>query len=200
MMRLLLSLSAGTYTYYVQDSNGCAATAEATVEEPEALSVTGVITNDSGIGDGALDITVAGGNGGYSFAWSGPDNYTSADEDLTGIVAGEYTVTVTDANGCSVTETFGVPVGIGEYTFLQSIVVSPNPSMGLFGLNLEGAAGEDVVLSVYDAQARLVWTNTLSQAWGSVLSTIDLSGMATGVYQLELVANGSRQTVQLMKQ
>ena len=83
-------LSAGTYTYYVQDSNGCAATAEATVEEPDALSVTGVITNDSGIGDGALDITVAGGNGGYSFAWSGPDNYTSADEDLTGIVAGEY--------------------------------------------------------------------------------------------------------------
>ena len=65
-------LSAGTYTYYVQDSNGCAATAEATVEEPDALSVTGVITNDSGIGDGALDITVAGGNGGYSFAWSGP--------------------------------------------------------------------------------------------------------------------------------
>jgi len=193
-------LSAGTYTYYVQDSNGCAATAEATVEEPDALSVTGVITNDSGIGDGALDITVAGGNGGYSFAWSGPDNYTSADEDLTGIVAGEYTVTVTDANGCSVTETFGVPVGIGEYTFLQSIAVSPNPSMGLFNLNLEGAAGEDVVLSVYDAQARLVWTNTLSQAWGSVRSTIDLSGMATGVYQLELVANGSRQTVQLMKQ
>ena len=184
----------------MQDSNGCAATAEATVEEPDALSVTGVITNDSGIGDGALDITVAGGNGGYSFAWSGPDNYTSADEDLTGIVAGEYTVTVTDANGCSVTETFGVPVGIGEYTFLQSIAVSPNPSMGLFNLNLEGAAGEDVVLSVYDAQARLVWTNTLSQAWGSVRSTIDLSGMATGVYQLELVANGSRQTVQLMKQ
>ena len=193
-------LSAGTYTYYVQDSNGCAATAEATVEEPDALSVTGVITNDSGIGDGALDITVAGGNGGYSFAWSGPDNYTSADEDLTGIVAGEYSVTVTDANGCSVTETFGVPVGIGEYTFLQSIAVSPNPSMGLFNLNLEGAAGEDVVLSVYDAQARLAWTNTLSQAWGSVRSTIDLSGMATGVYQLELVANGSCQTVQLMKQ
>jgi hypothetical protein len=150
--------------------------------------------------DGALDITVAGGNGGYSFAWSGPDNYTSADEDLTGIVAGEYTVTVTDANGCSVTEMFGVPVGIGEYTFLQTIAVSPNPSTGLFNLNLEGATGENVVLNVYDAQARMVWTNTLSQAWGSVRSTIDLSGMATGVYQLELVANGSRQTVQLMKQ
>ena len=119
---------------------------------------------------------------------------------MTGIVAGEYTVTVTDANGCEVTETFGVPVGIGEFTFLQSIAVSPNPSMGMFNVNLEGAAGEDVVLNVYDAQSRVVWSNTLSQAWGSVQSTIDLGGMATGVYQLELVANGSRQTVQLMKQ
>ena len=197
---LFVGLSAGTYTYYAQDSNGCSASVEATVEEPDVLSVTGVITNDSGIGDGALDITVEGGNGGYSFAWSGPDNFTSADEDLTGIVAGEYTVTVTDANGCEVTETFGVPVGIGEFTFLQSIAVSPNPSMGLFNVNLEGAAGEDVVLNVYDAQARVVWSNTLSQAWGSVQSTIDLGGMAAGVYQLELVANGSRQTVQLMKQ
>ena len=197
---LFAGLSPGTYTYYAQDSNGCSASVEATVEEPDVLSVSGVITNDSGIGDGALDITVEGGNGGYSFAWSGPDNFTSADEDLTGIVAGEYTVTVTDANGCEATETFGVPVGIGEFTFLQSIAVSPNPSMGLFNVNLEGAAGEDVVLNVYDAQARVVWSNTLSQAWGSVQSTIDLNGMSAGVYQLELVANGSRQTVQLMKQ
>lgn len=197
---LFAGLPAGTYMYYVQDSNGCSASVEATVEEPDVLSVSGVITNDSGVGDGALDISVEGGNGGYSFAWSGPDNFTSADEDLTGIVAGEYTVTVTDANGCDATETFGVPVGIGEFTFLQSIAVSPNPSMGLFNVNLEGAAGEDVVFNVYDAQARVVWSNTLSQAWGSVQSTIDLSGMSAGVYQLELVANGSRQTVQLLKQ
>jgi hypothetical protein len=40
----------------------------------------------------------------------------------------------------------------------------------------------------------------LNQAWGAVQSTIDLGGMASGVYQLELVANGSRQTIQLMKQ
>ena len=109
-------------------------------------------------------------------------------------------MTVTDANGCEVTATFGVPVGIGEWTFLQSIKVSPNPSFGLFNLNLEGATGEDVILNVYDAQARVVWSNTLNEAWGAVQSTIDLGGMSAGIYQLELVANGSRQTVQLMKQ
>ncbi len=197
---LFVELSPGTYTFYAQDSNGCSAAVEAVVEEPAPLSVTGTITNDSGIGDGALDITVDGGNGGYSFAWSGPDNFTSADEDLTGIVAGEYTVTITDANGCEVTETFGVPVGIGEWTFLQSVSISPNPSFGQFNLNINGATGEDVIMNVYDAQARLIWSNTLNQAWGSFQSTIDLSGMASGIYQLELVADGNRQTVQLMKQ
>jgi hypothetical protein len=197
---LFTGLAPGTYTYYAQDSNGCSASVEAVVEEPAVLSVTGTITNDSGNGDGALDITVDGGNGGYSFAWSGPDNFTSADEDLTGILAGEYTVTVTDANGCAVTETFGVPVGIGEWTFLQSVSISPNPSFGLFNLNVDGAAGEDLIMNVYDAQARLIWSNTLNQAWGSFQSTIDLGGMASGIYQLELVANGNRHTVQLMKQ
>jgi hypothetical protein len=197
---LFTGLAAGAYTYYVQDSNGCSASVEAVVEEPAVLSVTGTITNDSGTGDGALNITVDGGNGGYSFAWSGPDNFMSADEDLTGIAGGEYTVTVTDANGCQITETFGVPVGIGEWTFLQSVNVSPNPSFGLFNLNVEGASGEDVLMNVYDAQARLIWSNTLNQAWGSFQSTIDLSGMASGIYQLELLANGNRHTVQLMKQ
>lgn len=197
---LFTDLPVGTYTYYAQDSNGCSASAEATVEEPDVLSVTGAITNDTGLGDGALDITVEGGNGGYSFAWSGPENFTSANEDLTGIPAGQYTVTVTDANGCEVTETFGVPVGIGEWTFLQSVSVSPNPSFGVFSLNLEGATGEDVVINVYDAQARVIWSNTLSQSWGSIRANIDLGGIASGVYQLELRSNGSRQTVQLMKQ
>ena len=107
---------------------------------------------------------------------------------------------MTDANGCEVTGTFGVPVGIGEWTFLQSVSVSPNPSFGMFNLNLEGATGEDVVINVYDAQARVIWSNTLSQSWGSIQANIDLSGIASGVYQLELLSNGSRQTVQLMKQ
>lgn len=194
------NLSPGTYTFYAQDSNGCSASVEATVEEPAALAVTGTITNDSGTGDGALDISVDGGNGGYTFAWTGPDNFTSANEDLTGIVAGEYTVTVTDANGCEATETFGVLVGISEWTFLQSVNISPNPSFGQFNLNINGAAGEDVLMNVYDAQARLIWSNTVNQAWGSFRSTIDLSGMASGIYQLELLANGNRHTVQLMKQ
>jgi len=197
---MFTDLGAGAYTFYAQDSNGCSASVEAVVAEPEVLAVEGTIVNDSGAGDGSIDITVDGGNGGYFFSWTGPDSFTSAEEDLTGLVGGEYTVTVTDANGCSVTETFGVPVGIDEWSFLQSVSISPNPSPGLFNLNLTGALGEDLILNVYDAQARIVWSQTINQAWGAVQTPINLSGVSAGAYQLELQSNGSRQTVQLLKQ
>lgn len=197
---MFTEIAPGSYTFYVQDSNGCQASVEVTVEEPEALSVTGVLTNDSGAGDGELDITVAGGNGGNTFAWEGPDNFTSADEDLTGLFAGEYSVTVTDANGCSITEVFGLPLGVDEYSFLQDVVVSPNPSFGMYNLAIFSANGEAIVLNVYDAQARVVWSQTINQAWGSMQAAIDLTGMAAGAYQLELSSNEARHTVQLLKQ
>lgn len=197
---MFLNLAPGTYTFYVQDSNGCTASAEAVVGEPAELTVTGTVTNDSGSGDGSIDITVDGGNGGYSFDWSGPGSFTSAAEDLDGIVAGEYTVTITDANDCSVTATFGVLVGIEEWTFLQSVAISPNPSTGIFNLNLTGAAGETVMMRIYDAQARMVWNQSINQAWGAVQLPIDLSGLSAGVYQLELRSADSRHAVQLLKQ
>ena len=197
---IYIDLTPGIYTYYVQDSNGCQASVEATINEPEELSVTGTITNDTGAGDGALDIDVAGGNGGNMFAWSGPDAFTSADEDLTGIVAGEYTVTITDMNGCSVEATFGVPVGIDELGFLSSLSVSPNPSNGAFQLEWAGAQGQDLEVSIFDGQGRMVSSQIFVNQTGSNRVTMDLTGVANGVYQLQVRAGLMINQLQLLKQ
>ena len=193
-------LTPGTYTYYVQDSNGCQASVEGTISEPEELTVTGTITNDTGAGDGALDIDIAGGNGGNMISWSGPDAFASMDEDLTGIVAGEYTVTITDMNGCSVEATFGVPVGIEELGFLSSLVVSPNPSNGAFQLEWSGANGHDMVVSIFDAQGRMVLSQTFTNQIGSNRVTMDLMGAANGLYQMQVRADQMIQQLQLVKQ
>ena len=197
---LFIDLAPGEYTFYVEDSNGCETSVDASVEEPDPLQVTGSISNDTGAGDGELDITASGGDGDYSYSWSGPDNFTSADEDLTGIVAGEYTVEVTDGNGCTVTESFGVPVGISEWSFLQAVQVSPNPSNGMVNVTLNGATGEDVFFTLYDAQGRNVWNQTSFNALGQVRVVADFQGVANGIYQLQMVAGDLRNTVQLIKQ
>ena len=119
---------------------------------------------------------------------------------MTGIVAGEYTVEVSDGNGCTVTETFGVPVGVTEWSFLQAVQVSPNPSNGMVNVTLNGATGEDVFFTLYDAQGRNVWNQTSFNAFGQVRVVADFQGVANGIYQLQMVAGDSRNTVQLIKQ
>ncbi|MBK7571149.1 MAG: T9SS type A sorting domain-containing protein [Bacteroidetes bacterium] len=86
------TVSAGTHTYTVTDLNGCSATTTITVTEPAALAATATATNSScpTCADGTVSITsVTGGTAPYSST------------DLTGLLPGNYCITVTDANGCT---------------------------------------------------------------------------------------------------
>jgi hypothetical protein len=93
-------LAAGTYAVTITDANGCTATLSFNVIQPiAAISATTVITNVSCNGgtNGAINLTPSGGTAPYTFNWGG--GVTT--EDRTGLVAGTYSVTITDANGCS---------------------------------------------------------------------------------------------------
>ncbi|MBS1581438.1 MAG: gliding motility-associated C-terminal domain-containing protein, partial [Bacteroidetes bacterium] len=93
-------LAPGSYCLDVTDANGCAAQACVTLTEPQPLAASATATNASCGGDnGAIDATITGGSAPYATDWSaGPDV-----EDPTGIPAGTYMLTVTDANGCTAT-------------------------------------------------------------------------------------------------
>jgi len=98
----LTNVGAGTYTCTVTDANGCQFTTfTIIVTEPQAITfsqaVGGVSCN--GGADGSIDITPLGGASGFTYLWS--NNATT--EDLTGLSAGSYSCTITDASGCSIT-------------------------------------------------------------------------------------------------
>ncbi|MDM8002928.1 MAG: PKD domain-containing protein, partial [Bacteroidota bacterium] len=102
-----------TYTVTITDRNGCTAsnTVTITVMPPIALTTTPVVyaggynITCNGASDGAIDLGVTGGEAPYAYVWTGPSGYNSAIQDISGLRAGTYNVTVTDANNCTATTT-----------------------------------------------------------------------------------------------
>jgi gliding motility-associated-like protein len=98
------NLSAGNYTVTITDGNGCTGTATTTITEPAPLTSTMQSTNVScnGANNGTATVTPSGGTGPYTYFWPLSSNTTNTQ---TGMFAGTFTVTVTDANGCQITDT-----------------------------------------------------------------------------------------------
>lgn len=96
----IAQLPAGDYLVTVSSQAGCGDLTHAfTIDEPALLdgTVNATATACAATTDGSVDLTVMGGTGPYTFAW---DNGATS-EDLLDVAAGTYTVTVTDANGCT---------------------------------------------------------------------------------------------------
>ena len=101
---ILDNAAAGTYLATVIDEGGCEASIEVEVTAPPAIVIDGTITDLTCAGetDGVIAIAPSGGVGGYSVAWS-----TEAETPrISGLATGDYSVTVTDANGCTSSETY----------------------------------------------------------------------------------------------
>ena len=104
----LSDLSPGIYVLTVTDTNNCnPKTATFTITEPPMLAVS--LTSQTNIfcfgeATGAIEIAVVGGTfalSGYTFAWTGPNGFTSSNKNLNAVTAGTYNVLVTDNSGCS---------------------------------------------------------------------------------------------------
>ncbi len=102
----LSNVSAGSYAVTVTDDNGCSKNEIFNVTEPSLLNVSGNTTDVScnGAGDGLIILSVSGGTSGYNFAWSNG----SSSPNLAGISGGNYSVTVTDNNGCTENASFSI--------------------------------------------------------------------------------------------
>lgn len=160
---MIEDLTGGTYIVTVTDANGCSAVAEATVRIISDFGISVVPRNVLCNGDnsGSILVTPSGGDAPYTFNWS---NGASSSE-LTNITVGTYTVTVTEANGCSLTQT----VMITQPTALTS-----NAS----GTNLTCFQANDGAASVVATGG----TQPYSYAWSNGRNTAQITGLAAGNY------------------
>jgi len=103
-------LSAGSYTVYVTDANGCEDNATAVINEPDPIDLTFTKVNEScyEAKDGEIDLTVSGGTFPYTISWSGPNGFSSTDEDILNLEPGLYTVNVVDDNECNASTSINI--------------------------------------------------------------------------------------------
>ncbi len=137
-------LAAGLHSVTVTDMNGCEAFASVYIDEPTALLAEIIHTTDAlcnGSSDGTATVNATGGVTPYTYAWPAPGSGTAATE--TGLAAGSYEVTVTDANGCvaMATATIGEPTAITETSVVVTDVSCNGGSDGSIDLTFSGGTG-----------------------------------------------------------
>ena len=160
------NLSAGTYTVYVTDGNGCLQQGTVVITQPTQINLTAnTVPPTCNNANGSATVNPNGGTGPYTFVWN-PSAQTTVT--ATGLSAGNYSVTVTDANGC--TDTTSV-------TLINSNAPTSQISAQTNELCFGGNTGDaTVTANGGNGPYTYSWTTTPSQ------TTTTATGLTAGNY------------------
>ncbi len=184
-------LAAGTYTLTISDANGCVTQGSVQITEPAPVSIGLASTSFNGgheipchgAGSGSINTSITGGVGGYDIVWSGPDGYSSTDQDPTDLQPGTYDIQVTDANGCQAQ---------ASITLDGPDPLEPQVSAADIGGGWQvGCAGNEgsITLSVTGGTPEYQYSWTGPNGFGSIDQ--DLAGLGAGTYTVTITdANG----------
>ncbi|MFH1320783.1 MAG: PKD domain-containing protein [Bacteroidota bacterium] len=169
------NLSTGTYTVTVTDANNCTQTDNITVINtggPTANITSSVNVSCFGDTDGEATVSVTGGTVPFTYSWSDGQTTTTA----TGLAAGFYTVTVTDAGGCIATDTVTITQ--------PSIIII---TLGSTGITCNGGSDGSIVSGATGGvpSYTYLWDDVMAQ------TTATATGLTSGTYCVTVTdANG----------
>lgn len=182
-------LAPGEYTLCAE-SAGCTGSSTFTVDAPSEITFELVVTevSEADLCDGETEITnEGGGTGDLTIVWTidgGDQVVGNTNPNLCSAQSG--TVTLTDENGCEVTESWNIIDGI--YELENSVVINmyPNPTNGIVNISIEGLSGQDVAVKIINsigAQVDTIDFGALSGIWNE---EIRLDAEANGIYFINL--------------
>ena len=176
-LQVYTGLGEGTYTVFVSDTTGCAYSQEVYILAQDTFTISTSITGTTcGANNGTVQvIRTTGGTGPYDFSLD--DNQIVLDTSLTAITfsnvsAGQHTVTVTDATGCTQT---------------QQVLVPSQPLL-TFSLYTEGCGtGNEGVLTAFISSGTPPFTFNWSNNVSGNPQQISVTGLSAGTYSLTVV-------------
>ncbi|KAA5542945.1 Ig-like domain-containing protein [Adhaeribacter rhizoryzae] len=194
----------GTYTVKVTDARGCTAITIVTVgrkNDPIRLAASQINVSTTSGQDGSIDLSVVGGIAPFTYRWSNG----ATTEDLTGLAAGTYTVTVTDAFGQKVSISVqilspgqGILAAVKNPDVSEEILVNenillvyPNPAKDQTTVNFTLATTGYYTLDLFDIRGAKIKTIVAGQALANKSFDVKLkvNDLAEGVYLLKLVTD-----------
>ncbi|MGL5892398.1 MAG: T9SS type A sorting domain-containing protein, partial [Bacteroidia bacterium] len=177
--------TSGSYVVTGTDVNGCSASDTVQL----VVNANPVVNLGADITQVMPPVVLDAGAGYSSYLWS-----TSATTQTISVSTfGNFWVLVTDANGCTASDTILVTftVGVSEALGNGSFSLYPNPSAGLLSLNLSNLVADDVVMNVADMNGRIVFSERIGSVNGTFSRAYDLSHLSAGSYVITLTASGS---------
>ena len=165
----------------VTDANQELTSCNIMITEPdilEASAIGGAIISCScyGASDGSIDLTVSGGTELYTYLWS-PGGETT--EDLIGLSSGDYSVLVTDANGCTTTE----EITIGEPGMLSCEITEDSP--------VSSNGGSDGIATVTPSGGTPEYTYSWNPGGAT---TAQATGLSAGSYTVTVIDSSGCET------
>ena len=194
-------LCADNYFLQVTSASGCEGFFNFTVTEPDPIVISIVdVVNPACFGqnNGSIDIEVAGGTGPYIYSWTanGCIIFGNSSQDINNLLDCCYTVTVTDATGCEVTE----EICLQAPQVITLFVSTPSDSNGLFDVSCNGASDGSISLTASGGTPDCVsfapecyfieWSVDVT-AFGNDANSAFITGLPGGTYAVNVTdANG----------
>ncbi len=183
------SISAGFHELSWIDLNGCRDSYAIHIESPSPLMIENTVIQASYLTENSVSIAASGGIPPYTISWSNGAELWEA----SGLLAGDYNLTLTDARNCVTQSDFSIEEFTGIQELDEGISLFPNPTSEFINISL--GTDKQVLINIHDSEGKLISSDYYS---GSI--RLSLKDLPPGAYILTFAGDPRLLPKRIVKQ